>query len=85
MPISYLLASTDVGVKGGEGGKQGWKAAENMSRMAEGWSVERGYSKHLEGCRETGTGIQTKTCKWMFTALFNNSQRVGTQCPSANE
>lgn len=86
MPITYLLASTDVGVKGGEGGKkEGWKVAENKSRIVEGWHVDRGYNRHLEGCRETGTGIQTKTWKWMFTALFNNSQRVGTQGPSANE
>lgn len=32
MPIRYLLASTDVGVKGGEGGKkEGGKVAENKS------------------------------------------------------
>lgn len=59
------------------------EVADNKSHVVEGWSAERGYNKHLEGCRETGTGIQTKTCK--FTALLNNSQRAGTQCPSTND
>lgn len=71
--------------EGREERRRDGEVAENKSHVVEGWSAERDYNKHLEGCMENGTGSQTKTCKWMFTALLNNSQRVGTQCPSANE
>lgn len=57
----------------------------NKSQVLDGWRTEKDYNKQLEGCRKIGTGVQTKTCTRMFTAMLNNSQRVELNPVSINK